>query len=299
MPASFNCAATRSQSSGRACWLTRKRAAQFRRQSGERFRHDLGENPRPLAAAGNQDLDRRAGLRRPILGPGDREHSPAAPDCRYARRGRCRRGRSPAVAANPVAICETRLASSRLARPSTAFCSWIAVGTPSWIAASIVGIEGYPPNPTTASGDRRRNSRRACTIPIAISAAPRAARIGPPPMPPGPDLTDLDPRHRPGEGVGPPVGRETHFAPRTRPAARPAPAPETDARRCRRRRARNAGRSRDPRTALTPRSRRGGVVSGPASCPCRTPAPASTIRHRTETARSCPWSGSGAAPRPC
>ena len=113
--------------------------------------------------------------------------------------------------------------------------------------------------------------------------------------PAGPDLRRLDPRHRLGKGVGPPVGQQMHRAAAPRPVARPAPAagnrwpPVPPA----------ASTKRSPAGALTPRSRRGAAGSGPASSPCRAPAPASTSRHRTGTAGSCPWSGSGAAPRPC
>ncbi len=38
-------------------------------------------------------------------------------------------------------------------------------------AASMVGTEGYPPNPTAASGASARNSLRAAMNPSAISAA--------------------------------------------------------------------------------------------------------------------------------
>ena len=68
-----------------------------------------------------------------------------------------------------VAMRRTRGARSRLARPSTAFCSWIAVGRPRETAASIVGIDAYPPKPMTQAGESRRNKRRACNIPSASS----------------------------------------------------------------------------------------------------------------------------------
>jgi hypothetical protein len=42
----------------------------------------------------------------------------------------------------PPAIACTRLASALLARPITAFCSWIIAGTPSRVAASSGGTVG-------------------------------------------------------------------------------------------------------------------------------------------------------------
>ena len=49
----------------------------------------------------------------------------AAPDCR--RRARCAGGKLPG---KPSAKREAKRASSRLARPATAFCSWITIGAP-------------------------------------------------------------------------------------------------------------------------------------------------------------------------
>ena len=43
-------------------------------------------------------------------------------------------------------------ASILLARPMTAFCSWITLGILRSVAAITGGMVGYPPNPTTAAG---------------------------------------------------------------------------------------------------------------------------------------------------
>ena len=174
-----------------------QRAAQFRRQRGQRRRHDLGEDPRPLAAAGNQQLDRRAGLRRPILRPpatASTAGRTGLPVC-TARAvsagaqpgGRGEPGGDPRDAAAPAADWRGR--ARRSARGSR---SERRAGSPPASSGPRDSRRSRPPRRV----DRRRSSRRACTTPSAISATPRAARIGPPPMPPGPDLTDLDPRHR-------------------------------------------------------------------------------------------------------
>ena len=132
-----------SRSSGRACWLTRKPRAQLGRQRGQRRRHDLAEDPRALAAAEDQQLDRLPRLRAAVYGCRRRRGSPAAPGCRYGRRAPRSAARSAGglgkAGGDPL---DARGASSRLARPSTAFCSWITVGRPSCAAASIVGTEG-------------------------------------------------------------------------------------------------------------------------------------------------------------
>ena len=48
----------------------------------------------------------------------------------------------PRTPAKPVAIAVTRGARKPLARPSTAFCSWMMVGTRARAAASIGGTVG-------------------------------------------------------------------------------------------------------------------------------------------------------------
>ena len=70
----------------------------------------------------------------------------------------------------------TRLASKRLARPSTAFCSCRAVGMRRNPAATSGGKAGWPPKPITAPGFTSPSSLNAAAMPrISIQAVPIAA----------------------------------------------------------------------------------------------------------------------------
>ena len=75
------------------------------------------------------------------------------------------------------AIAFTRRASSRLTRPSTAFCSWMIVGMPADCAASSAGNAGYPPNPTTQLGSKLSN-RHSAMPPIWKKATSPSANAG-------------------------------------------------------------------------------------------------------------------------
>ncbi len=72
----------------------------------------------------------------------------------------------------------TREASALLARPITAFCSWIIEGTPIEVADRSGGTVGYPPKPTTASGFSRAISRRAVRRPIHSFQPVRSRAMG-------------------------------------------------------------------------------------------------------------------------
>ena len=108
----------------------------------DRGRHDVGHDARALAAAEHQKMQRAAGVGRRIR-PASPPGSPsAAPDCRC---------RSPSPQA--PGSCRTRRrirsrsrsrarARKRLARPITAFCSWISVGMPRSDAAITAGMLG-------------------------------------------------------------------------------------------------------------------------------------------------------------
>ena len=119
----------------------REPRVQMRLEPFDRGRHDVGHDARALAAAEHQKLQRPAGNERRI--------GVAAAAITAGRTGlpvcvalAASAGSASSTPAKLVAIALTRGASSRLARPITAFCSWIRVGMPRSVAASTGGTVG-------------------------------------------------------------------------------------------------------------------------------------------------------------
>ena len=141
--AAHRCRARAAISSSRACCTMLQPRPQTRLEPLDRRRHDVRHDARALAAAEHQQAEaaRPASERRDRASPPPRS-PPAAPDCRCGSSWRPAPDRLSSTPAKPVAIAVTRGASKRLARPITAFCSWIMVGMPRRLAASSGGTVG-------------------------------------------------------------------------------------------------------------------------------------------------------------
>ena len=243
----------------------------------DRGRHDVGHDARALAAAEHQEAERPAALRRRHRASPPPRAPPAAPDCRCASPWRRASARARARRRKLVAIAVTRGASSRLARPITAFCSWITVGNAAQrrrehrrhgriaaeaddrgrleAAEQAQGLQrcrgrAAPPCAPATSGSRPR------TVALAMTWIARAGNVA---------------------AVARRRARRSRDRRRRRaaPAPRPAPRPETDGRRCRRRRAGRAARGRS--AAIRPR------LAAGASSPR---APSSSARGRSRVSAS-------------
>ena len=114
---------------------------QMRFEPLDRGRHDVGHDPRALAAAERDEAERSVGIGRRIGRRGRGEHERP-----HRIAGARRLGGELRLAVEHagklVAMAVTRGASRRLARPITAFCSWMIVGMPRSVAASTGGTVG-------------------------------------------------------------------------------------------------------------------------------------------------------------
>ena len=115
---------------------------QARLEPLDRGRHDVGHHRAPWLPPNTSRLKRPAGVERRIGRRRGREHRrphriAGVRRLRGERRRRCRGCRQ-----SPSRSRRTRGASIRLARPITAFCSWITVGMPRSVAASSGGSVG-------------------------------------------------------------------------------------------------------------------------------------------------------------
>ena len=104
--------------------------------------HDVGHHARALAAAEDQQAQRPARFGRRIGRRRRPGSPPAAPDCRPRWSWRRVSSSGSDKLRKPVAMAVTRPARKRLARPITAFCSWMMVGMPRSEAASSGGTVG-------------------------------------------------------------------------------------------------------------------------------------------------------------
>ena len=234
---------------------------------------------------------------------------PAAPGCRSGF-GRAHPWADPATV---VERCRDDPrpadASRRLARPSKrVLFMQDDRDFERMIAAAMVGIDGYPPKPTTADGFESAqqlapgvDESRDAIATTALNAIQRAARHPARGAPDGPR-----PRASASPNAWPrPIGDQsaTPDPPRKQRLAQ-APPPETYGRRCRRPRAprgrhRPWGQSGRWDSLIVPRFPAGGCASGPAPCPH---AQAERQHRRTaignERQASCPWPAADAATIP-